>query len=108
MVRHSLSRSTLRGWAMFAWPELWTPFPSSVSVHVARVQRCSIRWATEFELFPSKQARVKIEAARFGWLVSRCFHFANEARLQLITDLTTWIFVEDDACDETSIGADPQ
>ncbi len=93
---------------MFEWPEVWTPFPSSVSVHVARVQRSSIRWGSEFELFASKRARAKFEAARFGWLVSRCFHFGNEARLQFITDLTTWIFVEDDDCDESPVGADPQ
>jgi len=92
---------------MFSWPELWTPFPSSVSVHVARIQRRSIRWGTEFELFAHKRARAKFEAARFGWLVSRCFHFGTEQRLQLITDLTTWIFVEDDACDESAIGMNP-
>lgn len=92
---------------MFSWPELWTPFPSSVSVHVARIQRNSIRWGAEFELFASKRARAKFEAARFGWLVSRCFHFGTEPRLQFITDLTTWIFVEDDDCDETAIGSNP-
>jgi len=92
---------------MFEWPEVWTPFSSSLSVHVARVQRSSIRWGSEFELFQSKQARAKFEAARFGWLVSRCFHFATEPRLQFITDLTTWIFVEDDDCDESAVGENP-
>ncbi|HMI88072.1 MAG TPA: hypothetical protein VK550_28505 [Polyangiaceae bacterium] len=89
------------------WPEVWTPFPSICQVQVARIQRRSIEWADEFELFRDPKVRSKFAAARFGWLVSRCFHYGSEPRLQAITDLTTWIFVEDDDCDEGPAGSHP-
>jgi 5-epi-alpha-selinene synthase len=76
-------------------------------MHVAKIQRRSIEWGDEFQLFRDPKMRAKFAGARFGWLVSRCFHYGSEARLQAITDLTTWIFVEDDDCDEGPAGSNP-
>lgn len=89
-----------------AWPQVWTPFPSNIHPDAEVIQSRSIAWADEQRLFASREARDKFDRARFGNLVSRCFHLGTTERLQLITDLTTWIFVEDDECDESPLGAD--
>ncbi|GAC1638957.1 MAG: hypothetical protein NVS4B8_05370 [Herpetosiphon sp.] len=89
-------------------PELHCPFPSAISRYAEQVDRRTLAWAREFDLLTTSEAYRRLDATRVGWLVGRAHPEASFEQLQLLADFTTWLFVQDDQCDELGIGKQPK
>lgn len=83
------------------------PFPARLNPHAAEAARRSARWATELGLIVTSEAARRLDQANAGDLAGRTCPDAEPDRLDLLTDLITWLFAFDDACDDDGLGADP-
>ncbi|MFK3982155.1 terpene synthase [Micromonospora sp. NPDC050397] len=83
------------------------PFPARLNPHAAEAARRSARWATELGLIVTSDAARRLDRANAGDLAGRTCPDAAPERLGLLTDLITWLFAFDDACDDDGLGADP-
>lgn len=88
-------------------PELYCPFPSLVNRHADVVGRATIEWAGRYGLLAEPNQRHRLEAVRVGWLIARTNPTTSLDALQLLADWCTWLFLQDDQCDERGIGKDP-
>ncbi|MFI6757768.1 terpene synthase [Micromonospora sp. NPDC050417] len=84
------------------------PFPARVHPHAAQAAQRSARWATELGLIVTADAARRLDRANAGDLAGRACPDAQPDRLDLLTDLVTWLFAFDDACDDDGLGADPR
>ncbi|MEV4714217.1 terpene synthase [Micromonospora sp. NPDC049374] len=80
------------------------PFAGVRHEDTERVARESTGWAQELGLISNGQRLHRADAAG---LAGRACPQAPPERLRLLTDLISWLFVMDDACDEDGLGADP-
>lgn len=94
----------MNGWEL---PELYCPFPSLVNRHADVVGRATISWAERQGLLTEPKLKYKLEAVRVGWLIARTNPTTSLEGLQLLADWCTWLFLQDDQCDERGIGKDP-
>ncbi|WP_425739910.1 terpene synthase family protein [Micromonospora zamorensis] len=67
----------------------------------------SIEWAQTFGLIDSSQRVRRLQRADAAGLAGRACPTGSVDGLRLLTDLISWLFVMDDACDEDGLGADP-
>ncbi|MEK8109983.1 terpene synthase [Micromonospora sp. M12] len=67
----------------------------------------SIEWARAFGLVDSSQRVHRLQRADAAGLAGRACPEGTVDGLRLLTDLISWLFVMDDACDEDGLGADP-
>lgn len=88
-------------------PELYCPFPSLVNRHADVVGKGTIEWAGRHGLLTEPNQRYRLEAVRVGWLIARTNPTTSLEALQLLADWCTWLFLQDDQCDERGIGKDP-
>lgn len=89
-------------------PTLFCPFASTLNRHAEVVERTTIEWADRFQLLEDPHVRRRLGGVRVGWLVSHAYPNASREDLQLMTDWTTWLFLQDDQCDENGIGKQPE
>jgi hypothetical protein len=89
-------------------PELYCPFPSLVNRHADVVGQATIEWAGRHGLLTEPNLRYRLEAVRVGWLIARTNPTTSLDALQLLADWCTWLFLQDDQCDERGIGKDPE
>ncbi|AEB46404.1 terpene synthase family protein [Micromonospora maris] len=80
------------------------PFTTTQHGDTEVVARESAAWAQELGLISNGQRLHRADAAG---LASRACPQAPRDRLRLLSDLITWLFVMDDACDEDGLGNDP-
>ncbi len=94
---------------MVPWelPDLYCPFPSLVNRHADVVGRATIEWAGRHGLLTTPKQRHRLEAVRVGWLIARTNPTTSLEALQLLANWCTWLFLQDDECDENGIGKDP-
>jgi hypothetical protein len=90
-----------------ALPELFCPFPSAVSPHAHTVDEATIAWARSLGLLGEPSAVHKLRVVGVGWLVARTTPYMGRDGLQLLADWCTWLFLQDDDCDELGIGREP-
>lgn len=83
------------------------PFPTRINAHVAEVGERSARWAADLGLVSTPDGVRRLAAANAADLAGRACPDADPDRLALLTDLITWLFAFDDACDDDGLGADP-
>ncbi|BCL12924.1 terpene synthase family protein [Micromonospora sagamiensis] len=83
------------------------PFPGRCHPAVAEVARESADWADRLGLTGSAESRRRLAGAAAADLAGRACPEAPVARLRLLTDLITWLFAVDDACDEDGLGDTP-
>jgi hypothetical protein len=83
------------------------PFPARLNPHAAGSAARSARWAAELGLIVTSDAARRLDRANAGDLAGRACPDADPDRLDLLTDLVTWLFAFDDACDDDGLGADP-
>lgn len=83
------------------------PFPSRVNPHAARSGARSAAWAREIGLITSEESAQRLSHANAADLAGRACPNATPERLDLLTDLVTWLFAFDDSCDDDGLGADP-
>ncbi|MDG4796597.1 terpene synthase [Micromonospora sp. WMMD1082] len=92
----------MRSFAVSALRE--PPFPGPRHDGTERVARESADWAQDLGLISNGQRLRRADAAG---LAGRACPRAPLDRLRMLTDLISWLFVMDDACDEDGLGADP-
>lgn len=83
------------------------PFPTGRHGATDQVASESIEWARAFGLVDSSQRVHRLERADAAGLAGRACPDGSVEGLRLLTDLISWLFVMDDACDEDGLGADP-
>nr|WP_236647117.1 terpene synthase [Micromonospora acroterricola] len=67
----------------------------------------SVEWARAFGLVDSSHRVHRLQRADAAGLAGRACPDGSVEGLRLLTDLISWLFVMDDACDEDGLGADP-
>ncbi|MET7707849.1 terpene synthase [Micromonospora sp. NPDC005413] len=67
----------------------------------------SVEWARAFGLVDSSHRVHRLQRADAAGLAGRACPDGSVDGLRLLTDLISWLFVMDDACDEDGLGADP-
>ncbi|NYH42363.1 hypothetical protein HNR22_002090 [Micromonospora jinlongensis] len=95
----------MRSFAISALRE--PPFPVGRHEATERVADESIEWAQTFGLIDSSQRVRRLQRADAAGLAGRACPTGSVDGLRLLTDLISWLFVMDDACDEDGLGADP-
>lgn len=83
------------------------PFPTGRHGATDQVAGESLEWARTFGLVDSSQRVHRLERADAAGLAGRACPDGSVEGLRLLTDLISWLFVMDDACDEDGLGADP-
>lgn len=98
-----------KGYYMDRWelPELYCPFPPLVNRNADTVEQRTIEWAAQQGLLTDPVVRKRLERVRVGWLIARTYPDTALDELQLLADWCTWLFLQDDQCDEKGIGKDP-
>lgn len=91
----------------FSLPSLFCPFPSAVSPYAQVVDEATIAWAREFRLLDEPAVAERLQCVGVGWLVSRTMPYTGRDGLQLLADWCTWLFLQDDQCDERGVGRAP-
>ncbi|MEV4497669.1 terpene synthase [Micromonospora arborensis] len=95
----------MRSFAISALRE--PPFPAGRHKATDRVASESVDWARTFGLIDSGHRVHRLRRADAAGLAGRACPDGPEDGLRLLTDLISWLFVMDDACDEDDLGADP-
>src|SRR4051794_32960341 len=88
-------------------PDLYCPFRSGVNRHAEVVDEQTVAWARELNLLNGEAAYYRINATKVGWLTARVYPETPLKELQLLADWNTWLFAQDDECDELGAGKDP-
>jgi hypothetical protein len=83
------------------------PFPARLHPQAAEAGDRSARWAAELGLIVTTDAARRLGQANASELAGRACPDAEPDRLNLLTDLVTWLFAFDDRCDDDGLGADP-
>ncbi|SBT44593.1 terpene synthase family protein [Micromonospora auratinigra] len=95
----------MRSFAVSALRE--PPFPARRHAAVDAVAAETLGWIRELGLLDSPAGLRRLAAALPAELAGRACPDAPVERLRLLTDLISWLFVMDDACDEDGLGANP-
>lgn len=91
----------------FEMTDLYCPFRSDVNRHAEVVDQQTVAWARQLNLLIDESAYRRIRATKVGWLTARTYPETPLNELQLLADWNTWLFAQDDECDERGIGKDP-
>ncbi|MGW5668715.1 terpene synthase family protein [Micromonospora sp. NPDC003776] len=95
----------MRSFAVSALRE--PPFPARRHAAVDLVATESAEWVRGLRLLDTTAALRRLSGAHPAELAARACPDAPVERLRLLTDLISWLFVMDDACDEDGLGASP-
>ncbi|WP_229400174.1 terpene synthase family protein [Micromonospora okii] len=95
----------MRSFAVSALDE--PPFSPSRHAGTGAAGEESLRWAQSFGLITNGRRLHRLRQAATAELAGRACPDADDDRLRLLTDLVTWLFVVDDACDEDGLGDAP-
>lgn len=83
------------------------PFAGGRHGATEQVAAESAEWARAFGLVDSGHRVRRLEHADAAGLAGRACPDGSVDGLRLLTDLISWLFVMDDACDEDGLGSDP-
>src|SRR5262245_46509396 len=78
---------------------LYCPFLSKISPHAAEAQRQTTRWAESFGLARRTDRGSRVRLEKYTDLVGHMFPEGRREHFQVVSDLTSWLFLHDDACD---------
>ncbi len=92
----------------FTLPELYCPFPARINRHAEEVGQHTLTWASRYNLLGDAAIAHRLQAVRVGWLVARAYPSVAPDALLLLADWCTWLFLQDDQCDEKGVGRDPE
>ena len=95
----------MRGFAISALRE--PSFAAGRHHATDRIASESVEWARTFGLVDSGHHIHRLHRADAAGLAGRACPDGPAEGLRLLTDLISWLFVMDDACDEDGLGADP-
>ncbi|MGX5819514.1 terpene synthase family protein [Chitinophaga lutea] len=80
-------------------PELYCPVPQRICPHVETAHAHTAQWLLDFNLVPDPVVYDRYLQERFAWMAARMYPYADEHRLNIITDLDTLLFLIDDELD---------
>ncbi|SBT48110.1 terpene synthase family protein [Micromonospora narathiwatensis] len=95
----------MRSFAVSALRE--PPFPTRRHAAVELVAAQSAEWVRDLGLIDTPAGMRRLSGASPAELAGRACPEAPVYALRLLTDLISWLFVMDDACDEDGLGASP-
>ncbi|MFE9689994.1 terpene synthase [Micromonospora sp. NPDC005806] len=95
----------MRSFAVSALRE--PPFPARRHAAVELVAGESLGWVRDLGLIDTPAGLGRLGGASPAELAGRACPDAPVDRLRLLTDLISWLFVMDDACDEDGLGGSP-
>ncbi|KIR60901.1 MULTISPECIES: terpene synthase family protein [Micromonospora] len=95
----------MRSFAVSALDE--PPFPTRRHAGTDLAAAQSLGWAQAFGLITNGRRMHRLRHAAAAELAGRTCPDAPADRLRLLTDLITWLFVVDDACDDDGLGDAP-
>jgi len=88
-------------------PSLYCPFPPTLNPYVEDAEQHTTEWVRQFNLLPDPSAFRRFCMAEFGSLAALTHPHASRDALDLIADWCSWLFILDDRCDESGLGARP-
>jgi hypothetical protein len=83
--------------ARIALPALWCPFQSSMHRDAARVEEGTIRWMKRWGYIESALEEAQAHASQFGIRAALVHPAGCPEAIQLVSDLTVWLFLTDDS-----------
>ncbi|MFJ6196400.1 terpene synthase [Micromonospora sp. NPDC092111] len=83
------------------------PFAARRHPATDRVATESLEWARRLDLIGAGRSEHRLRRAGAAELAGRACPQAQVDRLRLLTDLFSWLFVVDDACDDDGLGNAP-
>lgn len=89
-------------------PELYCPFPSTMSPHAEAVQRQLNEWMQQRRYLRTEAALERFKAGKFAELTGRVHPAARFESLLLVGTYMSWLFMLDDLCDEAELGRNPE
>jgi 5-epi-alpha-selinene synthase len=93
----------------YTLPLLYCPYPAVLNTHAATVEQYTEHWAIRFKLLQNDSHSYQhFTASKLSRLVARACPTASLKDLTFASDLMTYLFLLDDACDEAAIGRDPR
>lgn len=88
--------------------DLFCPFPAAINPCAEAAEEGTLRWARAFGLLPDEERSIlAFREGATGRLAARFHPTAPLPRLRLVSDLYAWMFLQDDARDESRVGLSP-
>src|SRR6266545_2260862 len=85
-------------------PTLDCPFPPAINPYVKVSQQHNLEWAQRLRLVAPADSQ-HFYAANVAGLAARTYPNAPCEELMIVADWSPWLFLQDDDCDEASVGA---
>ncbi|MEZ4241526.1 MAG: hypothetical protein R3F59_36335, partial [Myxococcota bacterium] len=92
-----------------AWgqADLLCPFEVDLHPETMAVNVRTQSWLHRMSLLDPSDHANRLKSEQYTWLATRMFPEAPPHVVQVISDYTSWLFVHDDLCDESSFHDDP-
>ncbi len=89
-------------------PEIYCPFPTTISRHAEPVEQHTAQWVQDFKLVQGLTAAQRQVVSKYSLLAARSSPNASFSDLMIASDFTVLMFLLDDHCDEEVFGKQPQ
>jgi 5-epi-alpha-selinene synthase len=77
-------------------PRLYCPFPAAIHAEADRIEEGTIAWMKSFHYINDAGAEQTARSAQFGIRAARVHPTGDIEAIQLVSDLTVWLFLTDD------------
>jgi hypothetical protein len=77
-------------------PALYCPFPAAVHPHAQGIEEGTIAWMKRYGYIETERAEQTARSAQFGIRAARVHPIGCVDAIQLVSDLTVWLFLTDD------------
>ncbi len=81
-------------------PTLYCPFPAAIHADAQRIEEGTIAWMKRYGYIKSAREEEKVRSAEFGIRAARVHPTGSTEAIQLVSDLTVWLFLTDDVYEE--------
>jgi hypothetical protein len=83
-------------------PTFYCPFPAAVHAQVNRIEEGTIAWMKRYGYIKTARDEDAARCAEFGIRAARVHPTGSTEAIQLVSDLTVWLFLTDDVYVEES------
>jgi hypothetical protein len=77
-------------------PTLYCPFPAAIHDDAHRIEEGTIAWMKRYGYIKSAREEEKVRSAEFGIRAARVHPTGSTEAIQIVSDLTVWLFLTDD------------
>jgi hypothetical protein len=78
-------------------PRLYCPFAPAIHADAVRIEEATIAWMKRFGYIRTLDEEEAARRAQFGIRAARVHPIGDTAAIELVSDLTVWLFLTDDA-----------